>query len=74
MIVLLSGEKKNIGDFLITERARKLFAHLLDDEIIILDRFKNLESVFTPKRPTYNLNCRFSDLVRDLMSKNKLSF
>ena len=44
MIVLLSGEKKNIGDFLITERARKLFAHLLDDEIIILDRFKNLES------------------------------
>ena len=44
MIVLLSGEKKNIGDFLITERARQLFAHLLDDEIIILDRFKNLES------------------------------
>ena len=44
MIVLLSGEKKNIGDFLITERARRLFAHLLDDEIIILDRFKNLES------------------------------
>ena len=44
MIVLLSGQKKNIGDFLITERARRLFDHLLDDEIVILDRFKNLES------------------------------
>ena len=44
MIVLLSGAKKNIGDYLITDRARRLFDHLLDDEIIILDRFKDLES------------------------------
>ena len=44
MIVLLSGAKKNIGDYLITDRARILFDHLLDDEIIILDRFKDLES------------------------------
>jgi len=43
MIVLLSGAKKNIGDFLITERARELFDYLLDDEIVILDRFKNLD-------------------------------
>ena len=44
MIVLLSGAKKNIGDFLITERARRLFDYLLDDEIVILDRFENLEN------------------------------
>ena len=43
MIVLLSGAKKNIGDFLITERARELFDHFLDDEIVIMDRFKNLD-------------------------------
>lgn len=43
MIVLLSGAKKNIGDFLITERARELFDYFLDDKIIILDRFKNLD-------------------------------
>jgi hypothetical protein len=43
MIVLLSGAKKNIGDFLITERARELFDYFLDDEIVILDRFKNLD-------------------------------
>lgn len=44
MIVLLSGAKKNIGDYLITDRARRLFDRLLDEEIIILDRFKDLES------------------------------
>ena len=43
MIVLLSGAKKNIGDFLITERARELFDYFLDDKIVILDRFKNLD-------------------------------
>jgi len=43
MIVLLSGAKKNIGDFLITERARELFDYFLDEEIVILDRFKNLD-------------------------------
>lgn len=43
MIVLLSGAKKNIGDFLITERARELFDYLLDDTIVILDRFNNLD-------------------------------
>lgn len=43
MIVLLSGQIKNIGDFLITERARLLFEEYVDKDIIILDRTKNLE-------------------------------
>lgn len=43
MIVLLSGQIKNIGDFLITERARQLLEAYLDKDIVILDRSKNLE-------------------------------
>jgi hypothetical protein len=43
VIVLLSGQIKNIGDFLITERARLLFEKYVDNEIVILDRTKNLE-------------------------------
>ena len=31
-----------------------------------LNKFKNLESVFTPNLPTYNLNCLFSDFESDL--------
>jgi len=43
MIVLLSGQIKNIGDFLITDRARKLFEHFVDSDIVILDRTKKLD-------------------------------
>jgi len=43
MIVLLSGQIKNIGDFLITERGRRLFEALLDPEIVKLDRTKPLD-------------------------------
>lgn len=42
MIVLLSGQIKNIGDFLITDRARKLFEEFVDKDIVILDRTKDL--------------------------------
>lgn len=44
MIVLLSGQIKNIGDFLITDRAQKLFKEFVDEEIIILDRTKKLDN------------------------------
>lgn len=43
MIILLSGQIKNIGDFLITDRARRLFEHFFEEEIVILDRTKNLD-------------------------------
>ncbi|WP_115460779.1 polysaccharide pyruvyl transferase family protein [Winogradskyella aurantiaca] len=43
MIVLLSGQIKNIGDFLITDRAKKLFEAYVDKDIIILDRTKKLD-------------------------------
>lgn len=43
MIVLLSGQIKNIGDFLITERARLLFEKYVDEDIVILNRTKDLE-------------------------------
>lgn len=42
MIVLLSGQIKNIGDFLITDRARQLFESFVDKEIVILDRTRDL--------------------------------
>lgn len=42
MIVLLSGQIKNIGDFLITDRAKKLFEEFVDKDIVILDRTKDL--------------------------------
>lgn len=44
MIILLSGQFKNIGDFLITERARQLFYEHVDKDIVILDRSQDLES------------------------------
>ena len=50
MIVLLSGQIKNIGDFLITDRARRLFEEFVDKDIIILDRTKDL----TPKLDIIN--------------------
>ncbi len=43
MVVLLSGQIKNIGDFLITDRARRLFEEYVDDEIVILDRTQKLD-------------------------------
>lgn len=43
MIVLLSGQIKNIGDFLITDRSRRLFEEFVDKEIVILDRTKKLD-------------------------------
>lgn len=43
MIVLLSGQIKNIGDFLITDRAKKLFEEFVDKDIVILDRTKKLD-------------------------------
>ncbi|WP_203256650.1 polysaccharide pyruvyl transferase family protein [Hyunsoonleella ulvae] len=44
MIVLLSGQIKNIGDFLITDRAKKLFEYFVDSDIVILDRTKKLNN------------------------------
>ena len=44
MIVLLSGQIKNIGDFLITDRAKKLFEAFVDKDIVILDRTKKLDA------------------------------
>jgi len=43
MVVLLSGQIKNIGDFLITDRARRLFEHFVDSDVVILDRTKKLD-------------------------------
>lgn len=54
MIVLLSGQIKNIGDFLITDRAKKLFEEFVDKDVVILDRTKDL----TPNLETIN-NSRF---------------
>lgn len=42
MIVLLSGQIKNIGDFLITDRAKKLIEEFVDKDTVILDRTKDL--------------------------------
>lgn len=50
MVVLLSGQIKNIGDFLITDRARKLFEEFVDKDVVILDRTKDL----TPHLETIN--------------------
>lgn len=43
MIILLSGQIKNIGDFLITDRAKKLFEKFVDDDILIINRTKKLD-------------------------------
>ncbi|TBN00185.1 polysaccharide pyruvyl transferase family protein [Hyunsoonleella flava] len=42
MIILLSGQIKNIGDFLITDRAKSLFEEFVDKDVVILDRTKDL--------------------------------
>lgn len=44
MIVILTGAKKNVGDFLIGDRAKKLLREFVDADIVELDRFQNLEN------------------------------
>lgn len=44
MIVLISGAKKNVGDFLITDRAKKLLEKFVDPEVIVLNRFHDLSA------------------------------
>lgn len=44
MVILLSGQIKNIGDFLITDRAKSLIEEFVDKEVVILDRTKELNS------------------------------
>jgi polysaccharide pyruvyl transferase WcaK-like protein len=44
MIVILTGAKKNIGDYLIKQRARELLEKYVDQEIVEISRFENLES------------------------------
>lgn len=43
MIVLLSGAKKNIGDFLITHRVRALLEHVLDEPILWMPNWESLD-------------------------------
>jgi hypothetical protein len=43
MITVLTGAKKNIGDYLIGDRAKALISEFVDDDILELDRFKNLD-------------------------------
>jgi hypothetical protein len=43
MIVLLSGAKKNIGDFIITDRARTLLEHVTGDEILWMPNWEPLD-------------------------------
>lgn len=43
MIVLLSGAKKNIGDFLITHRARTLLEHVLGEPILWMPNWETLD-------------------------------
>ena len=40
MLAILTGAKKNIGDYLIGERAKALLTHYVDEEIVEIDRFK----------------------------------
>lgn len=42
MITILTGAKKNIGDYLIGDRAKSLLKEFVDDDILELDRFKDL--------------------------------
>ena len=44
MIVILTGAKKNVGDYLIGSRARKLLREFVDDDIVELDRFSPLDT------------------------------
>lgn len=41
MIVILTGAQKNVGDYLIGSRSRKLLREFVDTDIVELDRFKN---------------------------------
>lgn len=41
MICILTGAKKNVGDYLIGSRARKLLRKFVDTDIVELDRFKS---------------------------------
>jgi len=43
MIVILTGAIKNVGDYLIGSRARKLLRKFVDEEIVELNRFNNLD-------------------------------
>lgn len=41
MIVLVSGAQKNVGDYLIVSRAKKLLQQFVDPEIVEVSRFEN---------------------------------
>ncbi len=43
MLVVLSGAKKNIGDFLIVDRACKLLESILGEELVVLPRWEPLD-------------------------------
>ena len=43
MIVILTGAKKNVGDYLIGDRAIRLLKTYLDDDIVQIDRFLPLD-------------------------------
>lgn len=43
MLVVLSGAKKNIGDFLIVDRATKLIEAVLGEEVVVLPRWLPLD-------------------------------
>ncbi len=43
MIILLSGAKKNIGDFIITDRTRTLLERVLGEEILWMPNWKPLD-------------------------------
>lgn len=43
MLVVLSGAKKNIGDFLIVDRACKLLESVLGEELVVLPRWQPLD-------------------------------
>lgn len=66
MIVILTGAKKNIGDFLIGSRSRKLLRKFVDSEIIELNRFdshddkvellNSAKAIFLAGGPAYTEN------------------
>ncbi len=43
MIIILTGAKKNVGDYLIGSRAKKLLREFVDTDIVELDRFESQE-------------------------------
>ncbi len=43
MLVILTGAIKNLGDYLIGERARQLIRHFTDEEIVEFSRFEPLD-------------------------------